>query len=353
MQDGRDGKTSFFARGYTLFFLILILCCAATEAHCTTPPLRYNHDTVSELQQEMDATCTDERYLAVLRGLRWCVVFCDDDANFDFTFANYLTMLDELTLHGSPPALARIVHGLILKEFDRAIPRFAKLFAADADGYEDFISILPIAYHHQVPLKPLKEFAARHFEKVIPPDRLSEFRQAANVRNYDTLTDLVVGAAFLDMAYFWGIDKDFRLPPDNYRTIMTECAAIPFKQRFKDDNYHDQNYYATHVLLALNHYGQHPLIPSVTGDRVFFYLTGQYDAIRYGVGDLDLLCEYLYCFRQFAPAGVGFIAEGEQYILSQQRTDGSWGTADDFEGDPYDRLHPTWTAITLLIQGME
>jgi hypothetical protein len=337
----------------TIFCFVLIFCCSGTVAHCGTQPLRYNQDTVDALQAEMDSKCNDERYLAVLRGLRWCVAFCDDDANFDFTFANYVTMLDELTGRGSPPAFARIVHSLILKEFDRAIPRFAQLFPADADGYEDFVSILPIAYHHQVPLAALKEFASSHFFNVIPADRLNEFRQAAKIRNYDSLTDLVVGAAFVDMAYSRGIDKDFRLPPDNYRTVMAECAAIPFLKRFEDDDYHDQNYYATHVLLALNHYGQRQLVPSTTGDRVFYYLAGQYDAVRHRVGDLDLICEYLYCFRQFAPTGVGFITEGEQYVLSQQRSDGSWGTADDFQGDPYDRLHPTWTAITLLVQGVE
>ncbi len=202
-----------------------------------------------------------------------------------------------------------------------------------------------------MPLQPLKVFASARFANVVPADRLNEFRHAAKIRYYDALTDLVVEAAFMDMAYSWGVDEDFKLPPDNYLIIMAECAAIPFLKGFEDDNYHDQNYYATHVLLALNHYGQKHLLPSVTGDRVFYYLSGQNDVVRHRVGDLDFLCEYLYCFRQFASAGVGFIAEGEQYILSQQRSDGSWGTPDDFQGDPYDHLHPTWTAITLLIQG--
>jgi hypothetical protein len=335
-----------------LGFFATLLACGSFEtfAHSGGSQLHYNQAVIDSLDREI-AQCSDERYLAVLRGLRWCVAFCDDDSKFDFTFSNYIVMLDELTLYRTRPALAGIVHTLIVREFERALPRFPTIFSTDADGYDDFISILPIAYHHQVPAKALKEFASHHFGAVTPIDRLHEFRQAAKKRDYDRLTDLVVWAAFLNMAYRWQVDRDFTLPPDNYLTIMTECASIPFAVRFNQDTYHDQNYYATHVLLALNHYGQHPLLASVTADKVFFYLAGNYNTVRYRAGDFDLLCEYLYCFRQFAPEGVQFISEGELYVLSQQREDGSWGTSEDFEGDPYDQLHPTWTAITLLIQG--
>jgi hypothetical protein len=312
--------------------------------------LRYNLDTVRALDEEILSVTDDERYLAVLRGLRWCVIFNDNDTRFDFTFSNYVTMLDELTYQRAHPRLTSIVHDLIVKEFERALPRFPRLFDADPDGYEEFVSILPIAYHHQVPVGPLREFAAGHFAAVAPRDRLQEFRQAAKESNYDLLTDLVIDAAFTDMAYELGVDKDFKLPPDNYRTIISECALIPFRARFGDDAYHDQNYYATHVLLALVHYGSRPLVSSAAGDRVFFYLAAQYEKVRNRVNDLDLLCEYLYCFRQFRPASVDFVTEGENYVISAQRADGSWGTRDDFAGDPYDQLHPTWTAITLLIQ---
>jgi len=124
--------------------------------------------------------------------------------------------------------VARIVHALILKEFERALPRFPKLFAADAAGYEDFISILPVAYHHEAPLAPLKAFAARHFAGITPPDRLSEFRQAAKDRDYDLLTDLVVGAAFIDMAYRWAsIRISGCAPPLCDR--FAECAEVTFE----------------------------------------------------------------------------------------------------------------------------
>lgn len=333
-----------------MIIVLISFGCSAKQEKADLLRLNYNRDSVKAIDRELSNTKLDERDRAVFRGLRWCIVFCDEDENFNFTFANYLTMLDELTLHQPSGELASIVHNLILREFQRAQSRLPKLFSADASGYVDFISILPIAYHHQAPIGTLKEFAERQFANVTVPDRLAEFRKALRERNYDLLTTLVVDAAFKNMAYQWKADKDFRLPPDNYEVIMAQCSKIPFLRKYRDEAFHDQNYYATHVLLALNHYGQEKLKASLTSDEVFFYLVDQYKVVRNRIGDLDLLCEYLYCFRQFAPKGVQFITEGEKYVMSLQNQDGSWGTKEDFEGDPYDRLHPTWTAITLLVQ---
>jgi hypothetical protein len=340
-----------------LLYAVLVICatlitCAERVENTGGVKLRYNQATLSELDREIAKNNENKQYSAVLKGLRWCVIFNDDDKNFDFTFTNYITMLDELTIHSRRESFKRIVHTLIQKEFDRALPRMPKLFEANEGGYESFVSILPIAYHHQVPVQPLREFANRHFANadLDYSDPVEEFRSAAKKRDYDLMCDLIIDAVFTDMAYRWNIDKDFRLPPNGYQAIMSECATVPFLHNYKSKKYHDQNYYATHVLLALNHYGQKPLIASATADKVFFYLIGQYNRIRYDVGDLDLLCEYLYCLKQFAFKNVEFITEGDGYIISKQHEDGSWGTYGDSKGDPYDQLHPTWTAITLLVQ---
>jgi hypothetical protein len=37
-------------------------------------------------------------------------------------------------------------------------------------------------------------------------------------------------------------------------------------------------------------------------------------------------------------------------VISVQKSDGSWYIDEDPDDDPYDILHPTWTAITLLVQ---
>ena len=92
-------------------FFATILACGSFEtlAHSAGRQLHYNQVIIDSLDREI-GQCSDERYLSVLRGLRWCVAFCDDDSKFDFTFSNYLMMLEELTLYRSHPALAGIVH---------------------------------------------------------------------------------------------------------------------------------------------------------------------------------------------------------------------------------------------------
>ncbi len=333
-----------------LAIFLAVLACGSLETFAQPGggQLHYNQAAIDSLDREI-AQCSDERYLAVLRGLRWSVAFCDDDSKFDFTFSNYLMMLDELRLDRRHPAIADILHTLIVREFERALPRLSTIFPPDEDAYDEFIRILPIAYRNQAPIEPLKEFASHHFAAVTPADRLNEFRQAARQRDYGRLTDLLVLATFVNMAYLCQADRDFNLPPDNYRTIMSESASIPFVARFNQHAYRNQNYYATHVLLALNHYSQRPLTSSDGADKVFCYLAGNYHTVRYRVGDFDLLCEYLYSFRQFRIEGFQFVSEGEAYVLSQQRADGSWGDAESDRGDPYVQLHPTWTALTLLI----
>jgi hypothetical protein len=333
-------------------FCLLVGCSAASpnwrQQDALRPP---SQSAVEAVGRELAANRHDPRYGAVLRGLQWCIRFCEDDENYDATFGDYLTLLDELTLSKSHPELKRIVHGLILAEVERAVPRLAEIFSPDGDGYEDFVAILPVLYRHQARIEPFRAFANRHFQNVFVANQVQEVRQAAKVSDYDRLTDLVINAVFIDMAYATGAAKDFDLPPNPYRMVMMECAKIPFRYKYNDEAYSDQNYYATHVLLALNHYGHRPLTSSPALKHVLRYLAREYDNVRHRADDLDLLCEYLYCLHWAGKDYVDLIAEGERYVISQQHDDGSWGTPEDFEEDPYDQLHPTWTAITLLLQG--
>lgn len=340
--------------GRVAFAAFLLLCFLTAEGSAAgaavSPGTRNNRSTIAAIDLELRAHKGDARYCAVLRGLRWCIILNADPSRFENTFSNYITMLDELSLSPSPPALRKIVHTLIRREFVRALPGFGKMFTADSAGYMNFVSVLPVAYRHHVPAGGLKRFAAGHFAGVEVPDRLEEFRQAARKLQYLTLTGIIVEAAFVDMAYELGVARDFRLPLNRFTTIMDECAAIPFVHRHGDAGYYDQNYYATHVVLALNHFGGRRLRASAAGDHVFAYLSENYPVIRNKAEDLDLLCEYLYCLRQFGMSGP-LVSEAEQYVLSRQHPDGSWGSRDDIDGRPYDHLHPTWTAITLLVLG--
>jgi hypothetical protein len=239
-----------------------------------------------------------------------------------------------------------------VKEFNRALPKMSRLINANDIGYARFIYILPALYHHRVPVQPFREFADKYFAELEYPDQLKIFRRLAKKRDYDNMTSIVSETAALDMAYSWKADRDFKLPPNIYETVIKEAMDVPLPVKYGNNNYNDQNYFVTHLVMALNHYGHRPLPPSAIGDKLFFYMIGQYKTVRYKSDYIDMLCEYLYCLRMYGLRNVKFMNEDEKYIISLQRPDGSWGEADDPDDSPYHLFHPTWTVITMLIQGL-
>jgi hypothetical protein len=356
-QDGGNMRIYRVMHPVILYSLLVIFSAVlfnppASAEKADSRLLHYNQDTLKALDHEIAQNPHNERYISVLKGLRWCVIFFDNDKHFNATFYNYLIMLDELSVRNSQPKLSLIVHDLILNEFDRVAPRLSRLLTADVDGYETLISLLPIIYHHKVPIAPFKQFADEYFNGISYPDQLKEFRRSVKKLDYSGLTNLISNAACLDMAYSWKAEKNFRLPPNYYEILLKESLDIPFLSTPKDDNYDDQNYFATHLIFALNHYGQRPYTPSELGDKLFFYLIGQYMIVRHQSDNLDIMCEYLYCLRQFGLQNAEFIIRGEKYVVSLQRPDGAWGQIDNPDDSPYHRMHPTWTAISMLNRGM-
>ena len=81
-----------------IIYLLTSLGCSVEADKPDIASLKYNKAAVREIDRVLSSGKIDARERAVLRGLRWCLVFCDDDGNFNFTFTNYMTMLDELTL---------------------------------------------------------------------------------------------------------------------------------------------------------------------------------------------------------------------------------------------------------------
>ncbi len=221
----------------------------------------------------------NERYRAIIRGVRW--LFAKDQTILDWLiFSEVIVMLNELTLTGLHPTLERIVHDIIVKVFSWSIRRLPKLYsAATIESYEDFLSLLPAAYRHKVPIEPLKLFAEKHFANVSIRDRLQEFRLAAKKTDYDRLCSIIIDSVFFDLCYRAGAAADFRLPPNHCETYLTEAAAIPFIHHFnksddrklRDFSFFDQNYYATHVILASTRYGYEPFPDTATNRHMLRY----------------------------------------------------------------------------------
>ena len=112
------------------------------------------------------------------------------------------------------------------------------------------------------------------------------------------------------------------------------------------DVFQDHAYLATHVAFVLNDYGRLRLIPEELGS-VMPWLEAQFEPLLLA-GDEELVAELVDVFRS---TGAGdedpMVRRGSEFLLGKQRPDGSWGDWEK-EEDPYDAIHPTWTAVHAL-----
>jgi len=100
-------------------------------------------------------------------------------------------------------------------------------------------------------------------------------------------------------------------------------------------------YAATHVVYTLNDYGTYNVSPKWLPHE-FEFLRQQMDsAIK--VDDPETVGEIIDALKAFGLTGDSLIAQGEEFVLSRQNPDGSWGEVE--VDDIYERYHPTIAAI--------
>jgi hypothetical protein len=106
-------------------------------------------------------------------------------------------------------------------------------------------------------------------------------------------------------------------------------------------------YAITHVVYTLNGYGVYNLMPEWLPDEFLFLKKHLIDAID--MDDPETVGEILDAVKAFGlTSQASLIRAGEEFLLSRQNSDGSWGeiAVDDI----YERYHPTLTAIDGLRQ---
>jgi hypothetical protein len=109
-----------------------------------------------------------------------------------------------------------------------------------------------------------------------------------------------------------------------------------------DDEFYDVFYSVTHLVYTLNDYNKRLIAPRCLSPEYDFLRTSLVNAFT--AGDPDVLGEYMDSMKAFGlTARDPLIRKGEEFLLSTQNPDGSWG--DVREADIYQRYHPTWTAV--------
>lgn len=282
--------------------------------------------------------------------MHWLVKYHEDQSHFDSSFCDYVTILNEVTLSREKTAIGIIAAQLIKNAFRRAVPRMREIFDKTQESKAEFVSIVLLVYKYKLRVAPFARFFHSYFPKEKRSPQEKTFRQAIKERDYETLCDYLSEVSFLDHFLTKYPNSPFKLRKVRFAENTRLLDALPFVHTIKSNEtgYHHQNYMITHIVLALNHYGETRLPDNRLTRRVLRYLQREFATIRYQARDLDLLAEVIYCFKIYQRDHLPYVQEAIRYMLSQQHPDGSWGTKEELAGTPYEAIHPTWTVITAL-----
>lgn len=292
----------------------------------------------------------DRARRSVLKGLAWAVRFVEDDENLDFVFSSYVLMLRELTLREDDEFMSGVASDLIREAFDRIVPRLDGAFPAHNSGKWDFISILPFIYQFDVDDRPFLEFYNRQFSKDHKPAYSTPFEEALEAYDYDLLGDYLIDYTFLHFLNVSHPGHGFNLPEDRFEEFIDEVSRLPLIHNCESDetDYYNLNYYVTHIVFVVTDYGQVKMTDEALRGRMVDYLQENLKPVVNDVGELELMAEFIHCLNMLGHGDSQDVRMTIEKLIEAQHEDGSWGTKEDFAGDPYDQLHPTWAVMTAL-----
>lgn len=357
---------------HSVYWLVLAVLAISTSIYCIRDPfLAYRHWTsyslsikavdlennqnVEKLIREKQALNLTKKEVSILSGLHWLLGFIDDDKNFDDVFSDIIILFYELT-RSEQRLIQNSVAKIVLKQsLERAIPKLEQLFPNTEEGRWDFIGILPIIADYSIYQQTYYSFYQKNFggKPVINYQSGGvSFKQAVRNNQYEEIGDYLIDTSFLHYylkkTQLNSSDNNILslLPKDNFKQYLKTFESFNYKHNLIDnDQYIDLAYLATHVVLVMTNYGETSIQSGINTQKVSEYIEVTYPKVRFKLGDLDLLAEYLQCLKIVSKNNSN-ITSIEELLFSLQRSNGSWGTASDFKSEPYSIFHPTWAVLT-------
>ncbi len=338
---------------------VLALLCLACASASDYPSPQAKIDTHSVKFRQLPPTekielklLTEEDSVrrSVLKGLAWAVRFVEDDENLDFVFSSYVLMLRELTLREDDEFMSGLASDLIREAFDRIVPRLDNAFPAHNSGKWDFISILPFIYQFDVDDRPFLEFYDRQFTMAHMPAYSETFEHALETYDYDLLGDYLIDYTFLHFLNVTRPEHGFDLPEDRFDAFIDDVSRLPLIHDCDSDetDYYNLNYYVTHIVFVVTDYGRVEMKDEALKTLMVDYLQENLETVVNDVEELELMAEFIHCLNMLGHGDSQDVSMTIEKLIEAQHEDGSWGTEEDFAGDPYDQLHPTWAVMTAL-----
>lgn len=296
-----------------------------------------------------------KRERSILAGLHWLITFADADKNFGFMFSDFMLLMNILADGENRVHQKEVVNLIIKKSLARAEKKLNALYKPDENSRWSFICILQALRRFPEFQDSYVKFYREHFKpasEVNNEDDLAAFSHGVKVADYKLLFDYLVGASFLHYYRVNDNSNEMALPEDKFQYYLRELENFDY---IKDHltaspQFRSLGYLVTHVVLVLTNYGELKIAKSINQQKAKDYIEASFDKVRHELGDFDLFAEYVQSIKILSYGRDRRISDLEKYIYDLQRPDGSWGSQQDFETNPYTGIHPTGAALMALNQ---
>jgi hypothetical protein len=281
---------------------------------------------------------TGDRDRAVQRGLLFIYRIAKNPAYFQDWGEDLLSAFLNIAETSEDPELRRLAWSMGREraiEWRRMHPQVPA--EANADVISDLVFGSEAADGLGVPDPRLRAQLLRASARFSASDYLSFDPLREPPPGYGTFTDALI-TTYTGDRYGVTLGASYR---DVLRWLPT-MRPYPIHGEAKDSDYYDAIYSITHVVYTYNQYCVYRIPPDCFRPEFEYLKANLPEAIR--EKDAETLGEYLDTLRSFGlTISDPLLQSGIDYLLSAQNPDGSWG--DPHARDPYDRYHPTWTAV--------
>ena len=284
------------------------------------------------------ASTAEERHAAIERALNFIYRTASDDANFSRYGSDMLWCFYSISHTARDPQLAVEAAGMG-RELARRWRRQHQHVRAEGTATEIYLMILGSysADRLGLPDRQLKRelshaalrFKAKDylgFDPAQGPPALDD------PKRFDTFTDALIHSYFGDA---YGVPLGA-----HYRDVVRWLPHLRPFDGYDDDIEFDAFYTVTHAIYTLDRYHEKSIAASLLPDEFSFLRRRLEEAVS--DEDPEMVAEALDCLKAAGLENDPQVGKGMDYLISSQRSDGSWAGDD---GDTYTAYHSAWAGI--------